>query len=191
MASTLEMPRVSLTLPLEPQEASAAPAPDKLHVSWGGYEARCVQLAQQILDSGWEFDSIVGISRGGLMPAVLLSHLLRKKMGVICANSYEGEEEMQQGELSISNDIAIVANTLGTRVLFVDDLADKGETLIRMKEWMSKNHPEVTQLRTAVIWKKPTSQIEPDYYVATTTKWICQPFELKPLPGVSLGGKEL
>lgn len=153
-----------------------------LNVSYEDYDKLVQRLAWIIRESGWEFDTIVCISRGGLLAGLRLSHLLNKDLGVIAAGSYEGENEMQQGKLSISTHIAIKTNTLGGRILLVDDLTDSGNTLSKVKQNMMKAHQEVQEMRTAVIWTKSCSTFTPDYNAAyiDANIWINQPFEMKP-----------
>jgi hypoxanthine phosphoribosyltransferase len=63
--------------------------------------------------------------------------------------------------------------------LLVDDLADSGGTLEGVLPWLSERHPQITELRTAVLWTKDGSRFRPDYSVARVPAscWIAQPFE--------------
>lgn len=64
-------------------------------------------------------------------------------------------------------------------MLLVDDLVDSGLTLKKVVEHLQNNYPGVTEVRTAVLWWKGCSQVEPDYYVEYLgdNPWIHQPFE--------------
>ena len=69
---------------------------------------------------------------------------------------------------------------MGNRILLADDLADSGVTLQETINWLKNKFPdEVQEVRTAVIWYKGTSVIQPDYYVEflPDSPWIHQPFE--------------
>jgi hypoxanthine phosphoribosyltransferase len=68
---------------------------------------------------------------------------------------------------------------LAGRILLVDDLADSGVTLMRVREHLQENYQDVTEVRSAVIWVKGTSSIKPDYHLVDLphNPWIHQPFE--------------
>ena len=44
---------------------------------------------------------------------------------------------------------------------------------------LRQRHAQVTEIRSAVIWRKGTSVAEPDYYIESlpSNPWIHQPFE--------------
>ena len=56
---------------------------------------------------------------------------------------------------------------------------DSGETLRAVVQWLAVQHPEITELRSAVIWQKAISTFVPEYVVEflPTSPWIHQPFE--------------
>ena len=66
------------------------------------------------------------------------------------------------------------------KVLLVDDLVDSGLTFKRVTEHLRNNYKGITEVRTAVLWWKSCSQVEPDYYVEYLgdNPWIHQPFEV-------------
>ncbi len=69
--------------------------------------------------------------------------------------------------------------TLADRVLLVDDLVDSGHTLEAVRRHLLETYPVISDLRTAVLWYKASSQAAPDYYTAylPESPWIHQPFE--------------
>jgi uncharacterized protein len=64
----------------------------------------------------------------------------------------------------------------GKDVLLVDDLVDQGDTLVFMKRYLMEQKPG--SLETAVLFKKPWSKEEPDYFLENVSEWIVFPFEL-------------
>ena len=182
MVCTMENPSVSQVSCVIEQQTQVAKKQTILNVTWEGYDEIVNRLARVIRDSDWEFDHIVCIARGGMLAGLLLSHHFDKLLGVIAANSYEGENEMQQGRLSISIRIAMTASKLAKRILLVDDLVDTGTTLREVKRSIEENYPEVEEVRTAVLWTKTCSTFTPNYAVdnVDANTWIYQPFE-KPL----------
>lgn len=161
------------------QQNEGASYNKKLLVSWEGYDEKMMRLKEIIDESGWEFDQIVCIARGGLLVGLRLSHLMNKPLAVISASSYEGENEMERGKLSISISIAMTTASLGKRILLLDDLVDSGLTLMQVQKTILDKHTEVEEIRTGVIWNKPRSEYIPDYIVESVTNntWIYQPFE--------------
>jgi len=52
----------------------------KIYYTWQNINQQVAELAHQIVVGGWKPDYIVGITRGGVTPAVMLSHFLSCKM---------------------------------------------------------------------------------------------------------------
>lgn len=75
----------------------------KIKISWEKYEQMVLNLARQIINSGFTYDGIYGIPRGGMVLAVSLSHLLNLP----------------------------IINKPNHRTLLVDDIADTGKTLLK------------------------------------------------------------
>lgn len=150
-----------------------------LHVSWDEYHRLIESLAIEVRDSTWEFDVVLGLARGGLRVADVLSRLFDKPMAVLAASSYREGGGTVQGVLRISSSIALVEAKLGPRVLVVDDLADTGKTLAAVVEHVKSQYPGVEELRTAVLWTKSHSAFRPDYTAVELpgNPWIHQPFE--------------
>ena len=75
--------------------------------------------------------------------------------------------------------ILLPSNLLGDRILLVDDLVDSGISLAESLNWLKSRYPNISDLRTAVIWYKSNSIEVPDYYIdyLPNNPWIHQPFE--------------
>ncbi len=71
---------------------------------------------------------------------------------------------------SIRSDIA------GKRVLVIDDVADTGNSLQTIGEYLESK--KAKSLRVATLYVKPWSKAMPHYYVSTTSAWIIFPWEL-------------
>ncbi len=148
-----------------------------LNISWEEYHHSIELLAQKIAASQWEFNQIICVARGGLRVGDILSRIFDRPLAIIAASSYN--DERQRGQLVIGNQIAMTTQQLGSQVLLVDDLVDSGVTLKQVVAWISDRHPEIQDLKTAVIWYKACSIYAPDYYVSYLPDhpWIHQPFE--------------
>jgi len=149
-----------------------------LYVSWDEYHLLIERLALKVHGSGWEFDQILCLARGGLRPGDVLSRVLDKPLAIMSTSSYRAESGTIQGRLDIAKTITMPKGELAGRVLLVDDLADSGVTLKAVVERL-RAVPAITELRSAVIWTKSVSCYQPDYQVEflETSPWIHQPFE--------------
>jgi hypoxanthine phosphoribosyltransferase len=81
----------------------------------------CQEIARQA--RSYDIDLIVGITRGGLIPAVYLSHELEIPMEVVAWTTRDGD--FKEHNMNVSD--AIEA---GKNVLFVDEINDSGTTLV-------------------------------------------------------------
>ncbi|PZD72344.1 Xanthine phosphoribosyltransferase [Acaryochloris thomasi RCC1774] len=147
-----------------------------LHVSWSEYHHKIEQLAATVYQSGWQFDQIICLARGGLRIGDILSRIYDCPLAVLAASSYH---DQHRGALNIASTLTMATPKLGTKVLLVDDLVDSGQTLKQTLVWLQQ-HTDIDQVRTAVIWCKAASVIEPHYFVEhlADNPWIHQPFEL-------------
>lgn len=150
-----------------------------LYVSYDEYHGLIEKLALKIHQSGWEFDTILCLARGGLRPGDILSRIFDKPLAIMSTSSYRAEAGKVQGHLDIGRFIATPKGEIAGRVLLVDDLADTGVTLNAVVKRLKENYEPITELRTAVIWTKGVSTFKADYSVEDlpTNPWIHQPFE--------------
>ncbi|HOA96039.1 MAG TPA: phosphoribosyltransferase family protein, partial [Quisquiliibacterium sp.] len=148
-------------------------------VSWDAYHRLIERLALQVHDSGWSFDAIVCLARGGLRVGDVLSRVFDKPLGVLFTSSYREEAGTRQSTLQIAEHLSSAAPLPGTRWLLVDDLVDSGATLVEVIPVLKARQPQVQEIRSAVIWRKGASVVAPDYFVESlpTNPWIHQPFE--------------
>ena len=149
-----------------------------LYVSWDEYHMLIERLALKIDASGWQFDQILCLARGGMRPGDVLSRVFDKPLAIMATSSYRAEAGTIQGRLDLAKYITLPRGELAGRVLLVDDLADSGITLRAVVDRL-RGMPSISELRSAVIWTKGVSTYTPDYYVELlpTSPWIHQPFE--------------
>ena len=150
-----------------------------LYVSYDEYHNLIEKLAIKVYQSGWEFDTILCLARGGMRPGDILSRIFDKPLAIMSTSSYRAESGMLQGKLDIARYITTPQGEIAGRVLLVDDLADTGLTLNAVIAQLRDNYAPITELRSAVIWTKGVSSFKPDYSVEflPTNPWIHQPFE--------------
>ncbi|WP_017315685.1 phosphoribosyltransferase [Mastigocladopsis repens] len=151
-----------------------------LYVSWSDYHQKIEKLAAQIYQSGWEFNQIVCLARGGLRVGDILSRIYKQPLAILATSSYSGSGKQERGELTFSHHLTMTTENLGSHILLVDDLVDSGVTLKQTIPWLQQyTESPIEEIRTAVIWYKACSVIAPDYYVdyLPDNPWIHQPFE--------------
>ena len=150
-----------------------------LYISQAGYNQLIERLALQIHESGWEFDTILCLARGGMRPGDILSRIFDVPLAIMSTSSYRDNAGTIQGHLDIARYITTPKGEIAGRVLLVDDLADSGKTLMAVVDSIRKYYPSVTDMRSAVLWTKGVSVFKPDYSVEhlPTNPWIHQPFE--------------
>jgi uncharacterized protein len=150
-----------------------------LYVSWSDYHTKIEVLAAQIYRSGWEFNQIVCLAKGGLRVGDILARIYDVPLAILSTSSYRGSSH-QRSSLVFSRDLTMTTPNLGSHILLVDDLVDSGITLQKTIPWLDRNYGfYVEEVRTAVLWYKACSVIKPDYYVdyLADNPWIHQPFE--------------
>ena len=111
-------------------------------------------------------DIIVGIVRGGLVPARLLSSELRVKDMYALTVKRVGEER------NVTSDI--LEDISGKKVLLVEDMLETGKSLIVAKEYLEKKGAEV---KTACLYTMPMSEIKPDFSLKEITEVVPFPWE--------------
>jgi hypoxanthine phosphoribosyltransferase len=151
-----------------------------LHVSWDQYNKLVERLALVVYDSGWKFNQIICIARGGLRVGDVLSRIYEVPLAILSTHSYTSEGGTVRGQLVIAEHMTMTAPRLGERVLLVDDMVDSGHTLEVVFKTLPIRFPHIVAIRTAVVWYKAHSVFKPDYYVdyLAENPWIHQPFEV-------------
>lgn len=148
------------------------------HCSWSEYHDLCEKLVAKVAKSGWQFDSLLCLARGGMRPGDIFSRVYDIPLAVLSTSSYRDDAGKVQGALDISRHITGCSELKG-RVLLVDDLCDSGKTIKEVRTKLLEGHPAITDIKVAVLWVKACSVYEPDFYVMKfeDSPWIHQPFE--------------
>jgi hypothetical protein len=155
-----------------------------LHVKWADVDTMCTELAEEVRKSNFKPDIIIGIARGGWVPARLLSDKLHHPEVASMRVEFYVEPGVTEKVPRLTQ--APCVELRAKKVLLVDDVSDTGHSLALAVRSL-KGAKEV---RTATLHFKPNSIFEPDYYVAKTDKWIVYPWEVEETKK-KLGKKQL
>ena len=143
--------------------------------SWDEIYEMLVELGNKIKKSSFEPDLIVGVSRGGWIPARIISDLLENpELANIKVEFYQGIAETKL-EPVITQPISVAIE--GKEVLVLDDITDTGKSLHLIKTKLVAEG--VADIKIATIYFKPWSIIVPDYYIHVTKDWVVFPWERK------------
>ena len=94
-----------------------------LYVSYDEYHNLIEKLALKVHQSGWEFDTILCLARGGMRPGDILSRIFDVPLAIMSTSSYRAEAGKVQGHLDIAHYITTPQGQIAGTVLLVDDLA--------------------------------------------------------------------
>ncbi len=150
----------------------AVQMPNFRYISWSEYGNLAEALAEKVRADGRHFDLVVGIARGGIPVAMVVSDRLDVKIDFVNVKSYNDIGKRTAPRILST----LVEGVEGKDVLLVDDLVDQGDTLAFLKKFLADQKPK--SLKTAVMFKKPWSKTEPDFFLEIVSEWIVFPFEL-------------
>ena len=122
----------------------------KVYYSWADVEHMLASINNLIAADGWTPDYIVGVTRGGLVPAVMLSNMTGIKMHALGkdeSNCWMSEEAFGYVSNYSTDGDAIVPDVLPQderlNILIIDDINDSGKTFEWIKsDWQSTCLPD-------------------------------------------------
>jgi len=120
-----------------------------------------------------DFTHVIGIARGGLVPATIMSHMFDADLLTYNVKSYKGK---RQGEFKIIQDIDLDALPDNSKVLVIDDICDSGKTFAKVKELIGNKFEFV---RYAALFTKKSSKGVLDHYGVEVKddNWLVFPWE--------------
>ncbi|MFO7837527.1 MAG: phosphoribosyltransferase [Candidatus Thorarchaeota archaeon] len=144
-------------------------------VWWERLYELCFRLYEKIHSSDFVPDVIIGIARGGWVPARVLSDLFfMNQTANVKVDLYRGIFAQDEGP-KVSQ--SIPEGRDWTNPLVVDDVSDSGESMIAALEHLRGRG--LSNMKTACLHMKPGTDLVPDFYVEKTRSWIVYPWELK------------
>ena len=132
-------------------------------MTWQDFINEVKVLSAQI---NYSPDIIIGIVRGGIIPARLLSNNLKVKEIYCITVKKIGKERKVMSD--------VLEELKGKNILLVEDMLETGKSLIIAKEYLEKKGAAV---KTACLYAMPNSEIKPDYYLKEIKEVIKFPWE--------------
>jgi len=163
---------------------------NKLIIDHKQFDGLVGKICRDIAASGWKPDYVIGLTRGGLLPAVMISHYFNvpcETLKVSLRDNVECESNLWMAE------DALGCHAAPKNILIVDDINDTGATLNWiMQDWPSGCYPDGegwktmwnNNVRFAVIVDNLASQcnVAMDYVGMEVNKaenvvWVDFPYE--------------
>lgn len=138
--------------------------------------AKVRALAQKVSDDDWQPDFIVGVGRGGLVPAVYISHQLDVPM-----LSIDHSAKLPGFADELLNKLAAMSAE-GSNLLFVDDINDSGGTIDYLRNLLKDRGCLHENLRFAVLINNSRSMAATEFWVdeidrEQDKRWFVFPWE--------------
>lgn len=120
--------------PSKPKSQPQAPQQLKYNLTWRDIENAVESLQQKLDQIKWSPKLIVGVGRGGLLPAIMVSHRLNVPLSIIVVSSYNengksGQPTLRDPMLGCALDWKELQLLNTNQALVVDDLFDTGKTM--------------------------------------------------------------
>jgi hypoxanthine phosphoribosyltransferase len=133
-------------------------------------------IAAALSADGWRPSYLVGIGRGGLVPAVYLSHAIDTPMLSLDLSA----DQPPFGSERLATLAAWTCE--GTRLLFVDDINDSGLTIGQIRRTLADAGADAAEVRFATLIDNLGSTQRVDYRArtidrATLKDWFVFPWE--------------
>lgn len=158
----------------------------KTIITWKDIDAVSIKVANKIKQDNININCLIGLSRGGLVPATILAHQLGvREILVHGYHSYDDKHNIRDYENRhgvMYQDVVydLRKSLLGRNILIVDDLCDEGVTMKGLLERLKKKfHEGAVNIRTAVLYRKAHSIYKPNYIGKDDldNSWIEFPWE--------------
>jgi hypoxanthine phosphoribosyltransferase len=146
--------------------------PERINLSWEQVNKDCKELANLI----GPCDAIAAIGRGGLVPGTIISYIYDIPVVNFTIKSYS---DFTAGELEFGQIPGFKFNSefREKRVVIIDDLSDKGKTLLAAKDYFESC--EFTNFKFATLYIKKSTQFIPNFHIKEFDDniWLDFPWE--------------
>lgn len=142
-------------------------------------------------DGGWRPDLLVGVGRGGLVPAVYLSHAAGLPMQSV---DYSAQDDTRA--TAVIDRLAALTRE-GQKLLFIDDINDSGRTIAQLRTLLLQAGAAANHTRFATLIDNRGSAAKVDLAARTidrsvTKDWFVFPWEaLAPATSIAADANEV
>jgi hypoxanthine phosphoribosyltransferase len=142
---------------------------------WNQIYEMLLEQSEKINKNGYHPDIIIGIARGGMVPANIIADLLGvRQVSIIQIEFYEDIAKPNMQPV-ISQFLSVTVS--GKKILMVDDISDSGQSLKMAKQYLIERG--AAEVKIATLYAKATTQTMPDFVEKLTDCWIVFPWEIK------------
>jgi hypoxanthine phosphoribosyltransferase len=144
--------------------------------SWGDIERWADRVAEKVRAAGAQPETIVGLTRGGWVPARLLSDRLGVKRLVSLRAQHWGVTATPDGKAELTEPLS--GSVEGESVLVTDDITDTGESLALAVEAVAQARPR--RVQSAALLHIAHSKFVPTYFAEEIPRegwvWVVFPW---------------
>ncbi len=135
-------------------------------ITWDQLHRDAKALSWRLLEMDF-FNGIIAVTRGGLVPAAIISRELDIRLvETVCVSGYDWKD--QKGDIEVLKSV----DSDGKGWLIIDDLVDTGKTAKLVRDMLPKAH-------FATIYAKPAGKPLVDTYITEVSQdtWILFPWD--------------
>jgi len=150
--------------------------PDLFPITHDAFLADVATLSARLDLDAWRPDYLIGIGRGGLVPAVYVSHRLNIPMlSVDHSSKVPGFADELLGRVAAKS-------AAGAKLLVIDDINDSGGTIAHVRRLLGDHGCDAGNLRFAVLLNNIRSRQSVDYCARmidreSDKRWFVFPWE--------------
>lgn len=156
---------------------------EKLKYTWDEMYEDTVKLCNSVRELGFKPDAVVGLARGGVVPATIASHFFDVPAVFINWSLRDGKAK----DVKAMDKVAVEASA-GKKFLLIDDIVDSGDTISTLKERMFDDKGNIVY---AALWFNPAQSVATVNLHSRIVdrsldkRWVVFPWEYERLPAES------
>jgi hypoxanthine phosphoribosyltransferase len=149
-----------------------------VYVTWNEIEEWTKGIMKMVIEDKYNPDIIIGIARGGLVPARMVADYLFKKDLLSIKTEHWGLTATMDGKAVLKEKLNY--DISGKKVLIVDDITDTGESMKLSYNYIKSLNP--AEVKTTSMLHVNDSKYTPDYYGKSLPKdqwaWFVFPWNV-------------
>mgnify|MGYP000849773527 CR=1 FL=1 len=148
-------------------------------LSWSDVDQLCQKIVTDIESQSDKITNIIAVSRGGLIPGTILSHMLNVER-VYCFGMKSYSDDSRVNSIPsihqpLTDNVMWTLRSSTGSTLIVDDISDTGDTFSYIRDQVTS---DIDNTRFVSLCLKHNCKLTPRYFGKVTKKWIVFPWEL-------------